>query len=475
MKTFFKWFSIILVVFIIVLVAAGAFLFPKIKAMQEKQAGARGGTEVITVAVEPDRLVRTISAPGDIEPRRKVNISARVSAQIEELPFKEGDFVKQGEIIVRLEDKTLKADLASNEAQLRASEARLEGSRASHINAVADWERIDSLYKSSDVSKSELDAVEARLRMSESELAAAEQNVEIARSGVIRAQENVGYTVIKAPMNGRITRLHSEVGETVTGSVTNFGTVILEMADLTEMLVNAEIDESDIAPVRIGQTARVYINAFDDEVFEGTVESIALQHTLDPSDRSKYYKTEILLHLDPDTQIFAGLTANVDVEVETLEGILKIPSQAVIDKRVDELPQEIAESDAVDRNKTFARVVYILEDGKAVETPVKIGPSDLTATAVLAGLSAGAEVIVGPWKTLQELNHNKSVRKRTEKSEEGDEADPAAPAEEAIAGAETDTDDGVRAEHANDTDEGDDDGSQSDAGDSPTGTTAAAS
>lgn len=474
MKTFLKWFSIILVVFVIILVAAGAFLFPKIKEMQEKRAGAGGGTEVITVAVEPDRLVRTISAPGDIEPRRKVNISARVSAQIEELPFKEGDFVNQGEVIVRLEDKTLRADLASNEASLRAAEARLEGSRASHINAVADWERIDSLFKSNDVSKSELDAVEARLRMSESELSAAEQNVEIARSGVVRAQENVGYTVIKAPMNGRITRLHSEVGETVTGSVTNFGTVILEMADLTEMLVNAEIDESDIAPVRIGQTARVYINAFDDEVFEGTVESIALQHSYDQSDRSKYYKTEILLHLDPDTQIFAGLTANVDVEVETLEGILKIPSQAVIDKRVDELPEDVAESDAVDLNKTFARVVYILEDGKAVETPVKIGPSDLTATAVLAGLDSGAEVIIGPWKTLQELNHKKAVRKRKDKDDEAtDEID--APAEDAIAGAETDTDDGARVEHANDSEKGDDDGSQSDAGDDRTASTAAAS
>lgn len=477
MKTFLKWFSIILVVFVIILVAAGAFLFPKFKEMQERRAGAGGGTEVITVAVEPDRLVRTISAPGDIEPRRKVNISARVSAQIEELPFKEGDFVNQGEVIVRLDDKTLKADLASNEASLRAAEARLEGARASHINAVADWERIDSLFKSNDVSKSELDSAEARLRMSESDLNAAEQNVEIARSGVVRAQENVGYTVIKAPMNGRITRLHSEVGETVTGSVTNFGTVILEMADLTEMLVNAEIDESDIAPVRIGQTARVYINAFDDQVFEGTVESIALQHTLDPSDRSKYYKTEILLHLDPDAQIFAGLTANVDVEVETLEGILKIPSQAVIDKRVDELPQDVVDSEAVDRNKTFARVVYILQDGKAVETPIRIGPSDLTATAVLAGLDSGAEVIVGPWKTLQELNHNKSVRKRADKDAEDADAieGDAAPAEEAIAGAESESDDGARAEHANDSDEGDDDGSQSDAGADRTATTAAAS
>lgn len=476
MKTFLKWFFIIALVFVVIVAGAGVFLYPKIKKLQESKAGGQNGAEVITVAVEPDRLVKTISAPGDVEPRRKVNISARVSAQINELPFKEGDFVKEGDVIIRLEDKTLKADLASNEASLKGTEARLEGSRASYINSLSEWERVDSLYKSKDVSKAELDSAEARLRLAESDLRAAEQNVEVAKAGVTRSREAVGYTVIKAPMNGRITRLHSEIGETVTGSVTNFGTVILEMADLTEMLVNAEIDESDIAPVRIGQSARVYINAFDGVVYEGTVESIALQHSIDPSDRSKYYKTEILLHLDDEAQIFAGLTANVDVEVETLEGILKIPSQAVIDKRIDELEPDIAESEVIDKNKTFARVVYVLVEGKAIETPVKIGPSDLTATAVLAGLDPGAEVIVGPWKTLQELNHNKSVHKREAKSEEGEgaEEESGTPTDDAIAGADAEDEDGGHVESVSESEESDDD-SQSDAsGETPQDATAQA-
>ena len=444
-----------------------------IKELQEKRAGGRSGSEVITITVEPDRLVRTISAPGDVEPRRKVNISARVSAQIIALPFREGDFVNEGDVIIRLDDKTLKADLASNEASLRGTEARLEGSRATHINAVAEWERIDSLYKTSDVSKAELDTSDVQLRIAESNLRAAEQNVEVARAGVTRAQESVGYTVIKAPMDGRITRLNSEVGETVTGSVTNFGTVILELADLTEMLVNAEIDESDIAPIRIGQSARVYINAFDGVVFEGTVESIALQHSYDPSDRSKYYKTEILLHLDDDAQIFAGLTANVEVEVETLEGVLKIPSQAVIDKRVDELDADIADSEIVDKNKTFVRVVYVFKDGKAIETPIRIGPSDLTATAVLAGLNPGDEVIVGPWKILQELNNEKVVHKRKPKSEDDESVDDSdVPTEDAIAGAETDDDDAVHVENVSESDDAHADDSQSNAGASPKETTA---
>jgi len=470
MKAFLKWFFIVAVVLGVIVVAAGAVLYPKLKELQEAQIGVAGGIEVITHVVEPDRLVRTISAPGDVEPRRKVNISARVSAQIEELPFKEGERVSKGDVLVRLDDQILKAELSSNEASLRATEARLEGARASYVNAVAEWERTEQLFQTNDVSKAELDASEASLRRAESELRAAEQNVEVARAGVIRSRENVEYTVLRAPMNGRITRLHSEVGETVTGSVTNFGTVILEMADLSEMLVNATIDESDIAPVRVGQPARVYINAFDDQVFEGTVESIALQHNIDNTDGSKYYKTEILLHLGEEQQIFAGLTANVEVEVETIEGVLKVPSQAVIDKRVDELDVEIASASAVDPNKTFARIVYVFNDGKAIETPVRIGPSDLTATAILEGIEPGDEVIIGPWKTLQDLSNDARVRKR-ELAAADQDADPDDPsvAESDAPGAESTPAEPV-SEAAADTEEDD---TQSDSGDAkPRGTTA---
>jgi HlyD family secretion protein len=322
---------------------------------------------------------------------------------------------------------------------MRAVEARLEGARASFVNATSEWERQSSLYKTSDVSRSSMEDSEVNLRRVESDLRAQEQNVEVARAEVDRAEQAVAYATLAAPMTGRITKLNSEVGETVTGSIQNFGTVIMEIADLSEMLVKAEIDETDVAPVRAGQSARVFINAFPDEVFEGTVETIALQHSFG-RDQSKFFATEVLLHLDPEHNIYSGLTANVDVEVETLEGVLKVPSQAVLDKRVDELPAEISGSAEIDKNKTFARVVYVLKDGKAVETPVRIGPSDLTQTAVLAGISDGDEVIIGPWKILQELEHNKAVRRREpEKTEAPAVAEgEAAPAESADSAETTD-------------------------------------
>lgn len=424
MRTFwivFKWAVGVAVILALIAGGVGVFLAPSIENWIEASRGGPQGTPVRTLEVERGRLVRTVSAPGELEARQRVQISSRISGQITELPFREGDRVEKGDVVVRLDDRDLQASLNSAQAELRAAEARLEGARASYVNANAEWERQQSLYETNDVSKSALDQAEAELRRTESDLEAAKQNVEAARAEVERIKENLRYAELRSPMNGVVTKLSAEVGEVViTGTMNNPGTVILEIADLSEMLVKVQVDESDIAPVEEGQSARVHINAYPDEVFEGTVRKIALQHSTD-SDGSKYYETEVLLHLEEGRRIYSGLTANVEIEVETLEGVVLVPSQGVVEKRVDELPVEIAQAPEVDPDKTFARVVYRLVDGEAVATPVRIGPSDLRQTAVLAGLEPGQRVIVGPWSTLQSIEHGQRCRRMEEELDQAPE------------------------------------------------------
>lgn len=419
MRTFvvvLKWFVGVGLVLALVLGGAGVFLYPHIKKMIEN-SGGKQGTEVRVLEVDRGRLVRTISAPGVVEPRNKISIAARVQAQIMELPFEEGDFVKEGDVVVRLDDRDLQAAVDSAEASLRADEARLAGAKASHVNAVAEWERTKALFESNDMSKSLLEAAEAELHRMESNLRAVEQNIEVARARAVQATENMRYATIIAPIDGRVVKLNRRVGEIVViGTMNNPGTVIMDIADLSSMMVKAQVNENDVAPVKEGQTARIYINAFPNEVFEGTVEKVSLQETL-ARDNTKHYETEIVLHLPADRVIYSGLSANVDIEIETVEGVLLAPSQAVIDVRVDELPTGIETSPHVDRNKTFARIVYTLQDGKAIATPVQIGASDLTKTAILSGLDEGAEVIVGPWKALQQLKHEQVCTKMEETEE----------------------------------------------------------
>ncbi|MFG0274788.1 MAG: efflux RND transporter periplasmic adaptor subunit [Phycisphaerales bacterium] len=407
--TAIKWTMGAVVVGGFVVVGAGVFLYPSLKKLASFEGN--GGETVRTIELVPGRLVRTVSAPGELEPRSRVSISARVAALITELPYEEGDLVKAGDVVVRLDDKDLRAQMDRAEATFRSERARFEAARAEYINAVSNWERISDLFNSEDVSKAELDQAVQRMETAEANQNAAEHSIAVAQAGVDQARENLKYATITSPIDGRVTTVNAEVGElVVTGTMNNPGTVILEVADLSDMIDRAEIDEIDIAEIEIGQPTRVSINAYPDEVFEGEVRLVSLQSAFSTQDRAKIYETEILLHLDEGRTLLSGLTANVDIEIETLEGVLLAPSQAVQELRTDELPDEIRNDPNIDQAKTFTRVIYRVENGRALASPVRIGPSDLTTTAIEAGLAQGDQIIVGPWKMLQKLEHNMAVR-----------------------------------------------------------------
>jgi len=416
-----KWFVGALLTLALIGLAVGVFLGPKIvEALQ--QQNTQTGPEIRVQPAAVGRIVKAVSAPGDIEPRRKVQISARTSAQIVELPYEAGDDVEAGDVVVRLDDKDLLAALDSAQARLRGEQARLEGARASQINASLEWERVSKLFETNDVPKTEVDNAEAALRRADADLAAAEHAVAGAEAEVARTQETLKYTTIRSPIDGRVTVVNAEVGEiVVTGTMNNAGTVILEIADLSEMLVRAQVDEIDIAKVAEGQTAQIYVNAYPEEAFEGVVQRVALQSQRD-SQGTKFYDTEVAVYMG-ERSLFAGLSATVDIETETSEGVVIVPSQAVMDKRTDELPQDVRYSDFARTDKTFTPVVFVFQDGKAHARPVETGFSDLTQTSVLAGLEEGEEVIVGPWSELQKLTHEKAVRVEQPPDQDDEDAD----------------------------------------------------
>lgn len=364
-------------------------------------------TEVRVETVSRGDLVRVVSAPGAVEPQTNVEISAQVSARIVALPFREGDQVKRGDVIVRLDSDDLVAALESSKAALRGEEARLEGSRAALAEAEAELGRVRELFDTKDVSKADLDAAEAAYLRALANVKAGEHAVEIAKAEIVRAEKNLEHAVITSPIDGVITRLDAEVGELVViGTLNNPGSVIMEIADLSTMLVNARVDEANIAPVRAGQSAKVYINAYPDRVFTGRVQRLGLKQQVD-TDGTGYFEAEILLDLEDGERLPAGLTANAEIEVQTLTDVVKVPSQAVLDRRIEDLPAPLIDAArAVAGSKAFARVVYVFADGKAQARPVEIGSSDLTHTVVLAGLQPGDRIITGPYRILVDLKHD---------------------------------------------------------------------
>ena len=419
--------------------------------------GGSSPQDATVVRVEPAALgdlIEVVSAPGEIQPLKKVSISAKVAAPIVELPHKEGEQVYGTEpttqpaegtspttrpsLLVRLDDKDLQAvkrsfmaRLLAQEEQIRvaqqriiAQQAQVRSSRAMLADLKRDLDRKRDLLATHDVSQADLDTAQAKydqqlesINSAEQSLVADTTNLEVmkhekegAEADVAKADQDISYTVIQSPIDGIVTSLKAEVGEmVVTGTMNNPGTVIMEVADLSKMLMVAHIDESQIDAVREGQKATVRSQAYRGQIFDGIVQTVGQSRTTDTLDQTKYFEAKILLDLK-GRRIRSGLSADADIETQRHPHVLKVPSQAVVGRQVDQLPQAVRRSPDIEKNKTFATVVYRLIDGKAVATPVSVGPSDDTHTIIKSGLKEGDPVIVGPFKVLESLQDGQAVK-----------------------------------------------------------------
>ena len=438
---------IIIVVVVAVVVVAGGGM-----AVRSKLKGPGKTTTVRLEKPQNGELTEFVSAPGEIEPKTKVEISAKIAARIVKLPHEEGDTVTCGDenanppvpasVLLRLDSKDLESRLKSAEAsrdaqlahvevekaRIKSQRAGLEGLAASLEQAMRDLDRQRGLLETKDIAQATFDQAQARydelkaqreasvhtLQSAELNLVVLQHNLEVADAGIEQAREMLSYTTIRSPIDGTITRINAEVGELVmTGTMNNAGTIILEVGDLSQMLLVAQVDEADVGKMAVGQKATVKVQAFPDEEFKGSVDSIALTHRMSTTG-TKYFRTEILLEGDV-SKLYSGLTAHVDIETLKHEDVLNVPSQAVLAVNVDDLPLDIRDnSPEVDKDKMYATVVYRYIDGKAVVTPVKIGESNLTHTIIKSGITAEDKIVVGPYKVLESIKHDQMIQDERE-------------------------------------------------------------
>ena len=430
---------------ILVLGLAGAILAlgPSLAGNFSFGSSSGGSGELVRFeAVTRRTLIERVAAPGEIEPNVKVDVSAEVSARILELPFREGENVRQGDMIIRLDAADFQARLESSEARrdaerfrLQSEQSRIAGPISSLSNAQERLRRQEQLFETGDISRQNLDdarnkvaELSAQVEAGKLSISVLESSLAAAEADIDQARDRVAKTVMKSPINGVITILNAEVGElVVVGTMNNAGTVIMTIADLSRMRLDAKVAESDIAKVANTQPAEIRINAYPDEVFEGIVERIALQRSID-RDGSGFFKAEVQLTLD-GRRIYSGLAANVDIEIARHEGLV-VPSQAVVDMKVDDLSAAAVSSPLVDRSRRTVTVVFVIKDGKAVCTPVRIGPSSLSETIIAEGIDPEDHVIVGPYKAIEKLEDGDSVRTEESDSEPGSAVETSKPAPE---------------------------------------------
>jgi HlyD family secretion protein len=430
------------VIFVIVIVS-GLYGYGYYKKKNSPDAAA---TIVRLETVGRGEFVEIVSAPGQIEPKTEVEISAKIAGRILELP-EEGSRVTKGNqtatvpiepsILVKLDAADMESQLRSAEAsrdaqqaqmvvekaRIAAQKASLEGQAATVNRTRLEYERQKKLRESKDISqssfeqtefsyqelKAQYEAAAHNIEAAELNLIVMEHNLQAAQARVDQARETLSYTTITSPIDGVVTQLNAEVGEVVmTGTMNNPGTIIMKVADLGVMMLVAEVDEANVGMLKVGQKAKVRVQAYWQEIFEGVVESIALTQRLSSSG-VKYYRTRILLSGDVQ-KLYTGLTGAVEIETHRHENVIKVPSQGVLGYSTDELPKALRENPLVDIKKKETPVVFRFIDGKAVATPVHIGPSDLTHTLIQEGLAEGDQIIVGPYKVLETLKHDTKVK-----------------------------------------------------------------
>lgn len=412
--------------------------------------GASRTDEPTSVRVEPvtrGNLVELVSAPGQVQPKTKVQISARVAARILELPFDEGAQVKAGDVLVRLDSTELEAQLratqaraAAQKAQLqeaaarvKAQEAQIEASRIMLLDAERDYKRqleikqfvsqaiVDAAQAKADQAKQQLESSIRQLEANKLNLVVLKHNIEAAEAEILRATDNLAYTTITSPIDGIVTRLNAKVGElVVTGTMNNAGTVIMEVSDLSEMQVDAQVDETNIAAIKDGQRAKVRIAAYPDEIFDGVVNLVGLdtaeqqrsnQSMGGSQMQGKWYRARVVLDTK-GRRIPAGLSADVDIETQMHRNVIKVPTQAVMGRPLDDLPASVRNRPEVDPNKTLITVVFRFDNGKAAMTPVTISAGDMTHTVITSGLSDGERIITGPYKVLPDLKDGQAVKEQ---------------------------------------------------------------
>jgi HlyD family secretion protein len=375
--------------------------------------------QVQTEKVEKKDITQTVTTTGKIEPEFKVVITPEVTGEIVALPVKEGDRVRKGDLLIKINAKQYLADKESAEATLLASKSTLAMRKAELDRISLEFERVKDLHSKKLASDSELETSKSNYESIKASYDGAKANVLSTEAALKRVVEQLYKTSIFSPMDGTVTGLNVELGERVLGSGFSQGTNIMTVADLNNMEASVEVDENDVVLISIGDTARIKIDAFKDRVFKGLVSEIgnsAISTGLGTQDQVVNFNIKLKL-IDLDKGLRPGMSCNADIETETIKNVLSVPIQSVTARTGDFAKKESDEEDNPmpvkkdNGNKKPKEIVFIVKENKAKSVEVETGISDDNYIYIKSGLSGGEQVVTGSYKAIsRELNDGSTVR-----------------------------------------------------------------
>jgi len=390
---------------------------------------------VQTDKVKRRDLTELVVANGKIQPVLQVKISPEVSGEIIELPVKEGQAVKKGELILKIKPDFYVASRNQADASYRSALASKTVSEANLAKAEAEFKRNEELFKNNLISDSVYMDVKTAFEIAKAQLVSSTHQIEMSKAQLARADDDLGKTTIVSPLDGTVSKLNSRLGERVVGTATMAGTEVMTIADLNEMEARVDIGEMDVVLIQVGQRARLEVDAFKDRKFTGVVTDIANSAKGAAAASQDATKFEVAIRVTEKENFRPGMSVNTEIETRYRTNTLVVPIAAVT-TRPPKLagsgtnapagsptnsivstnhPSETNDSPSGRKSKETAKpieVVFVVDGDKAKQVPVKMGISDADYYEIVEGLTEGQEIVTGNYKAVnKELEDGKKIIK----------------------------------------------------------------
>ncbi|HET7435239.1 MAG TPA: efflux RND transporter periplasmic adaptor subunit [Thermoanaerobaculia bacterium] len=413
-----KW----VVLAIIAAVAIGAIVAVVISKKRAKPI------PVTTEKAQRRNVTQLVTATGKIQPEVEVKIAPEVSGEIIEIPVKEGQSVQRGQLLLRIKPDTYQAQVEAQTAALNGARSASVQNRAQLDKAATDYARAQNLFKQNLISDNDLKSAQTARDVAQAALQSSLFEIQRSEGALRQIREALGKTIIYSPSNGTITSLTSRVGERVVGTSQFAGTEVMRIADLDSMEARVNVNENDVVNVKVGDEARISVDAYPDRAIRGVVREIASSaQTNNAGTQEEVTNFEVKISIpDRSLRLRPGMSATADVETATVQNAVVVPIQSVTVRSTDsDLSPEEREKQSARRaeeeksdnradvtNETLdkqreraqrenlQRVVFIKTGETVRMQKVTTGIADTTWIEIKSGLKPGDEVVSGSYTAI---------------------------------------------------------------------------
>jgi len=396
---------------------AAAALVVAVVALPLLVRGCRGDAakQVELVTVESRAITPTILAPGTLAYRNEVNLTSEITGRVATIAIKEGDSVREGQVLLTLDPELYRNAVDRAEAGVRQGKLVIERQRATLALRQRQFDRARALLEERMIDQGSFDEARNQLQVARLDLETSEEDFRRAQSALQDAREQLAKTTIRSPITGRIVALPIKVGETAVPSTSSFvGAQLAKIADTSRIQAELKVDEADIARVAVGQAADVFAAAYPDDALEGSVEQIALAPTVEGQGRA--YEVTVALEVPEAMDLRSGMSVRAEIALGDGAKLPAVPVEAIVTEYDD------------DRQATH--YAWKVEDGSAGKVEVEVGLADDAWQAVGAPLQVGDTIVRGPARMLRQLQDGDRVEQRKDDAgSDGDGEDDGADAD----------------------------------------------